>query len=287
MRVDVIKDCQEITVKAVRFPHQRGTVLYACLPCDTETIAGHRASGQQIRFIWYLFCGSILWGWKVLPGQTVVSPIERIYQFRWSMARLAGRNCCWENCEGPAISFSEGGGKIWAALCGDPSDIGIDVAGTDEFPKEYPFHWVFHAQELQHALRLTSGDLEKASALLWSIKEAAVKALGCAFHLVDPRQVCVYPSAAEKDGWYIFTVCLSGKALMRFPMMAEPMHIGTFAFPGEDVAFHRPVELATDQDRNDLTPGSWSRPAARFKWIRACPPDRVRLPRSPTYSASL
>jgi phosphopantetheinyl transferase (holo-ACP synthase) len=122
--------------------------------------------------------------------------------------------------EGPAISFSEGGGKIWAALCGDTSNIGIDAAGTDEFPKEYPFLRVFHGHELQQALRLTSGDLKKASALLWSIKEAAVKALGCAFHLVDPRQICVYPSATEKDGWDFFTVGLSGKALVRFPMMA-------------------------------------------------------------------
>ena len=32
---------------------------------------------------------------------------------------------------GPAISFSEGGGKVWAALCGDESDIGIDVAEAD------------------------------------------------------------------------------------------------------------------------------------------------------------
>ena len=68
--------------------------------------------------------------------------------------------------------------------------------------------------------RLTSGDLKKASALLWSVKEAAVKALGCAFHLVDPLQICVYPSAAEKDGWYTFTVSLLGKALVRFRMMA-------------------------------------------------------------------
>ena len=96
MRADVIKDCQEITVKAVSFPHQRGTVLYACLPCDTN----QSKTGRQIRFIWYLFCWSILRGWKVLPGQTVVSPIERIYQFRWSTTRLAGRNCCWENVRG-------------------------------------------------------------------------------------------------------------------------------------------------------------------------------------------
>ena len=37
---------------------------------------------------------------------------------------------------GPAISFSEGGGQLWAALCGDESDIGIDVAEADEFQQE-------------------------------------------------------------------------------------------------------------------------------------------------------
>ncbi|MGZ6193481.1 MAG: 4'-phosphopantetheinyl transferase superfamily protein [Syntrophales bacterium] len=126
-------------------------------------------------------------------------------------------------CRGPAISFSEGGGKIWAALCDDESDIGIDVAGPDEFQREYPFHRVFHPQELQHVLRLADGDVEKASALLWSIKEAAVKALGCAFHLVDSREITVYPSVegavGEIDG-YTFPVGLSGKALMRFPTVA-------------------------------------------------------------------
>jgi len=134
---------------------------------------------------------------------------------------------------GPAISFSEGGGKVWAALCGDESDIGIDVAGADEFQKEYPFHRVFHPQELQHALRLAGGDLGKASALLWSVKEAAVKALGCAFHLVDPRQITVYPSAngdAGGDGGYTFAVGLSGKALARFPMGADRA-LGVRSFP--------------------------------------------------------
>jgi hypothetical protein len=98
------------------------------------------------------------------------------------------------------------------------------VAGTDEFQGEYPFHRVFHAQELQHALRLAGGDLEKASALLWSIKEAVVKALGCGFHLVGPRQITVYPStggAMGGDGGYIFPVGLSGKAQMRFPISAN------------------------------------------------------------------
>jgi phosphopantetheinyl transferase (holo-ACP synthase) len=221
MRADVIKDCQEITVKAVSFPHQRGTVLYACSPCDTETIAGHRASRTADKIHLVSILREHLVGMEGYPwtdcrfSNRADLPIQVVHDPLGRPQLLLGE------CAGPAISFSEGGGKIWAALCGDTSDIGIDAAGTDEFPKEYPFHRVFHVQELQHALRLTSGDLEKASALLWSIKEAAVKALGCAFHLVDPREICVYPSAAEKDGWYIFTVCLSGKALVRFPMMAS------------------------------------------------------------------
>ena len=142
---------------------------------------------------------------------------------------------------GPAISFSEGGGKVWAALCGDESDIGIDVAGTDEFQREYPFHRVFHPQELQHALRLAGGDLEKASALLWSIKEAvvnAVKALGCAFHLVDPRQITVYPSAEGRQGAERGRrVYLSGGLIREGPgavsHSCRPVPMGTFASSGK------------------------------------------------------
>ena len=118
---------------------------------------------------------------------------------------------------GPAISFSTAGEEVWAALCGDESDIGIDVAGSAEFQEGYPVHRVFHEQELHQALELAGGDLARAAALLWSIKEAVAKALGCAFHLVDPRDIHVYPSAAE-DGGPAFSVRLSGKALVRFPM---------------------------------------------------------------------
>jgi phosphopantetheinyl transferase len=122
---------------------------------------------------------------------------------------------------GPAISFSEGGGRVWAAISGDDSDIGIDVAGPDEFPRGYPFDRVFHPEELEHALNPAGGDPGRAAALLWSVKEAVVKALGCAFHLVDPRQITVYPAvdgASVVDEGYAFRAGLAGKALARFPM---------------------------------------------------------------------
>lgn len=64
-----------------------------------------------------------------------------------------------------------------------------------------------------------------ASALLWSVKEAVVKALGCAFHLVEPRQLTVSPTGDEDT----FTVGLSGKALNRFPLAAqEPLYVRSF-----------------------------------------------------------
>lgn len=118
---------------------------------------------------------------------------------------------------GPAISFSRGGGKIWAALAGDESHVGIDVAGSAEFQGAYPVQRVFQPEELLHAVKLTDGDQEEAAALLWSVKEAVVKALGCGFHLMEPRQISVYPSAGGESG-YTFQVGLSGKALARFPL---------------------------------------------------------------------
>jgi len=219
MKVDITKDCQEITIKAVSFPHQRGVVFYACSPCDTETIPGHRASRTADKIHLVSILREHLVGMKGSPltdcrfSNRADLPIQVIHDPLGRPRLLLGEY------EGPAISFSECGGKVWAALCGDTSDIGIDAAGTDEFHREYPFHRVFHPQEFHHALGLADGDLKKASALLWSIKEAVVKALGCAFHLVDPRQITVYPSAG-RDGGYTFPVGLSGKALVRFPIAA-------------------------------------------------------------------
>jgi len=208
----VAKDCQGLTVHAVGFVHRRGPVFYASLPCGP--CGAKPLKHRLVSTLWDHFVAmeSPLWK-RCQSSNRDAFPIQVVRGLLGRPHLLLG------DYRGPAISFSEGGGKIWAALCGDESDIGIDVAGPDEFHREYPLHRVFHAQELQHALRLAGGDLEQASALLWSIKEAVAKALGCAFHLVAPRQITVYPSVEGEDG-YAFPVGLSAKALVRFPIAA-------------------------------------------------------------------
>lgn len=206
-----------VTVQTMNPVYGRGQVYYASLP---ETPKGHGTNGEETKHRLV----SILWDHLATLENTLrqgrQSSNRAAFPIRVLRGTLGRPYFMVGDCQGPAISFSEWGGTLWAALSGDESDIGIDVAGADEFRREYPFQRVFHPEELQHALKLAGGDLEQASALLWSAKEAVVKALGCAFHLVDPLQISVYPSTGEVaggNGGYTFPVGLSGKALMRFP----------------------------------------------------------------------
>jgi hypothetical protein len=89
---------------------------------------------------------------------------------------------------GPSISFSQAGGKTWSALAG-AGKVGIDVALAAEFPPDYPLHRAFSPPELARACTLCRGDVSQTAALLWSLKEAAVKALGVGFNYLDPRKV--------------------------------------------------------------------------------------------------
>jgi len=225
--VKVAKDCQGgLTVNAVSFVHRRGPVFYASLPCgpsSAETLKGfgtNRAGDKHhlVSTLWdHLVVMETPFWKRCQSSNRAAFPLQVVCGLLGRPHLLLGRYL------GPAISFSEGGGHLWAALCGDESDIGIDVAGPDEFQSEYPVHRVFHPQELRQAMMMTD-DLQKASALLWSIKEAVVKALGCAFHLVDPLQIIVYPSAeaaAGENGRYAFPVELSGKAMERFPLISR------------------------------------------------------------------
>jgi hypothetical protein len=209
-----------ITVHTVNPVHGRGPAFYASLQRpDCHGTSGEEAKHRLVSTLWdhLSAMGSPLW-------KRCQSATGTAFPIRLTRGPLGRPHLLLGEYRGPAISFSEGGGKVWAALCGDASDIGIDVAGSDEFPGAYPFSRVFHPEELEHALSLADGDMGRASAMLWSVKEAVVKAMGCAFHLVDPRQIIVYSSAgedAEGNGGYSFPVGLSGKALMRFPMAAD------------------------------------------------------------------
>ena len=220
-------DPEGVSVHTMNSVHRGGAVFYASLPYgqhNTTLREGHGTNGEEdkrrlISTLWDHLAAleSPLWK-RFQSSDRAAFPLLVVRGILGRPHLLLGED------QGPAISFSEGGGRVWAALCGDESYIGIDAAGTDEFWGDYPFQRVFHPQELEHALSLEGGDLEKASALLWSVKESVVKALGSAFHLVDPLQIAVYPSAggaAKGNDGYTFPVGLSGKALMRFPITAR------------------------------------------------------------------
>lgn len=213
----VAADRREVVVHNVRLFPCGGVVFYASVPENSATsaacVAGRMENRRRlVSILWEHLRAteSPLWE-RPHFSNGVALPIEIVHDTLGRPHLLLGEH------RSPAISFSTAGDTVWAALCGDESDIGIDVAGSDEFQEGYPMHRVFHIQEIQQALELAGGDLAKAAALLWSIKEAAAKALGCAFHLVDPRDIHVYPSAVE-DGGPAFSVRLSGKASVRFPM---------------------------------------------------------------------
>lgn len=203
MEVTAPEDYQEATVQTVRFLHGSGTVFYACLPQNIEV--RHRL----VSTLWNQLAATGNPHWQHCQATAIETlPIQLVQGLLGRPHLLLGEY------PGPAVSFSESGGKVWAALCGDGADIGIDVAEADEFQGDYPLHRVFLPAELDHASTLTGDDVAAAAALLWSIKEAAVKALGCAFHLLEPRQITVHPvarRAAGRDGGYFFAVGMAGK----------------------------------------------------------------------------
>jgi hypothetical protein len=215
----MVLECHDITVHTTSFAYRGELTFHASLPDDGETGNGcgaSRAVGQKrlVTTLWNHLgkMDNPPWLYRHLLGRASV-PLQVAHGLLGRPQLLLGE------VRGPAVSFSTGDGKIWAALCGDGSDIGIDVATANEFQGDYPLRRVFHDQELDFAGQLTGGNTARAAALLWSIKEAVVKALGCAFHLVSPCQVHVSPSRGG-DWGYAFPVNLSGKALMRYPLGA-------------------------------------------------------------------
>ncbi|MBW1942180.1 MAG: 4'-phosphopantetheinyl transferase superfamily protein [Deltaproteobacteria bacterium] len=101
--------------------------------------------------------------------------------------------------QGPSLSFSHGEGRLWGAMCSEGS-VGIDVAYPDEFAGGYPFGRAFSPEELDCAGGLCHNDRALGAALIWSVKEASVKATGAGFHFLDPLDVRVGISLFREQG---------------------------------------------------------------------------------------
>jgi phosphopantetheinyl transferase len=130
--------------------------------------------------------------------------------------------------KGPSISFSQGNGRIWGAMA-NMGCVGIDIAYSDEFADNYPLARAFRQSELDCVKPIFHNDIARGAALLWSAKEAAVKATGAGFNRFDPLEVKVNPlppttggmcfkvladrpiavwSRAEQEGWLSIALVL-------------------------------------------------------------------------------
>lgn len=104
---------------------------------------------------------------------------------------------------GPAeigVSFSHLSGRLWAAVS-DVNGVGIDASHPGEFTGGYPLARIAESAELAVATRLT-GTSASAAALLWAVKEAAVKASGQGFHRVDFRDVTCGMPVVRETGFF-------------------------------------------------------------------------------------
>jgi phosphopantetheinyl transferase len=103
---------------------------------------------------------------------------------------------------GPTVSFSQAAGRIYAAMtC--TGQVGVDAAMPSEFEAGYPMARAFRPAELDWAKPLCGGHTPGAAALLWTLKEAAVKALGVGFHFLAPLAVEVGSPQPWKGGWRV------------------------------------------------------------------------------------
>ena len=99
---------------------------------------------------------------------------------------------------GPGFSLSRSGGLLYGAVA-EKGRIGCDCALAEEFQAPYPFRRIFTEHELTQAGSFC-GAVGSGAALLWSLKEAAVKAIGTGFHLIDPLDVRVDSFTPAESG---------------------------------------------------------------------------------------
>jgi phosphopantetheinyl transferase len=156
--------------------------------------------------------------------------IDFPFSFRLFCDSMGKPGLVVNNAVEPGISFSHCYGVTWGALADPEWDVGIDAARADEFEGDYPFHRVFHTGELNPLLETIGRRRSEAAALVWSAKEAFVKAVGCGFHLFSPLEVTTAPLELQSDHAR-FRVRVSNRALDRLKLRCQPqMEINSFRF---------------------------------------------------------
>ena len=135
---------------------------------------------------------------------------------------------------GMAVSFSHVSDMLWAALSGPGNHLGMDVARAEEFEGNYPFRRAFHPEELCSSMLDVHG-IQESAAMLWSVKEAAVKALGIGFGLLGPLDIRI-ESLEDRITHYIPRISIACGSLRRIGLRSSPWlniisfnHVGTWA----------------------------------------------------------
>lgn len=138
--------------------------------------------------------------WRGLGGPLSARPgTLRVGRGPW------GEPLSWVgNAPGPWLSFSRLGNCLWAAMSRG-ARVGIDAAAAEEFAPGYPLDRLARPAEM-HMTRGIHASEAEAAALLWAVKEAAVKALGVGFHFLDPREVEVVQARPLLHGFF-FGLC--------------------------------------------------------------------------------
>jgi hypothetical protein len=151
-------------------------------PCDpviyASDLAGAGAKERLVRRLLASLPGQATGG----AGQSPPVPVSL------ELTALGQPRLFLDGQPGPAVSFSQAAGRIYAAMtC--TGQVGIDAAMPAEFEPGYPMARAFRPTELDWARPLVGGNTSEAAALLWTLKEAAVKALGVGFHFLNPLAV--------------------------------------------------------------------------------------------------
>lgn len=162
--------------------HILSGLLPGSLVVFTSTVTGGEG-GLNLAPVLLRALGRLDSRWRTLPGENALALRK---------SALGRPHLLLGGQQGPSVSFSHGEGRLWAAMCSQGC-VGIDVAYPEEFDGGYPLARAFNPEELDVSMTICSNDTGRGAALLWSAKEAAVKAAGAGFNRFDPLEVHVKP----------------------------------------------------------------------------------------------